>query len=461
VYFVDSSSDVVNENANAGTDSVYSTAAAFALGENIEKLVLTGAAIGGAGNGQANVIYGKGAANTLSGGAGADVIYGFDGGDTIDGGSENDYLAGGAGSDTLNGDFGNDVLLGGADADTLDGGDGNDFLDGGADDDALAGGAGDDAYFVDSTSDAVTEAGGAGNDGVYATATYTLSDNLEKLVLQGSDAIAGYGNTGANIIYGNGAGNTIEGDAGNDTLAGQGGDDALYGGAGDDTLNGGAGDDALSGGAGNDTYVVDSTGDTASEAGGDGADTVLSSVTFGLGDGLETLILRGLAAIDGTGNGEANTLIGNEAANVLDGGAGADVVVGAGGDDTIVYDAADTAVRGGAGMDTLRLAGGDETLDLTLTPDTLIRDVEVIDLTGSGDNTVVLNAAEVLAMSSTTHVLRIDGNGGDALHATDAGAWTQQANQSVDGVLYHTWTSGAATVLVDALIASDLPMVPA
>ncbi|TDI15043.1 calcium-binding protein, partial [Acinetobacter baumannii] len=89
----------------------------------------------------------------------------------------------------------------------------------------------------------------------------------------------------------------------------------LTGGAGDDYLNGGGGADKLLGGTGNDSYVIDNTGDIVTENTGEGIDTVLSSITYTLGNNLENLTLTGSTAINGTGNALNNVIVGNSAIN--------------------------------------------------------------------------------------------------------------------------------------------------
>jgi len=146
--------------------------------------------------------------------------------------------------------------------------------------------------------------------------------------------------------------------AGNDVLIGNGGNNVLTGLDGNDTLNGGGGADHLLGGTGNDIYVVDNVGDIVDETGGNGSDTVQSSISFSLGDpvhaigDIENLTLTGTANINATGNALDNVLIGNSGNNVLIGGAGADTLDGGGGTDTASYiaSAAGVAVSLASGL---------------------------------------------------------------------------------------------------------------
>ncbi len=58
-------------------------------------------------------------------------------------------------------------------------------------------------------------------------------------------------------------------------------------------------------------------------------------------------------------------------------------------------------IVGGNGTDTLRLDGSGLTLDLTSVRDNRLQGIEVIDLTGSGNNTLTLTAREVLNLSDS------------------------------------------------------------
>jgi Ca2+-binding RTX toxin-like protein len=188
-YQVESTSDVVTENAGEGRDTVRTTLTSYTLGANVEDVIFTGTAnFTGTGNALNN---------SITGGAGVD------------------NLSGGLGDDTLDGRTGGDLMTGGA---------------------------GNDTYFVDAAGDIVNEFGEIGIDTVLTTlASYTLGQNVENLTYLGSANFTGTGNAWANVIIGG---------AGNDTISSSSGNDTLIGGAGNDTMDGGTGNDIFVFGAG-------------------------------------------------------------------------------------------------------------------------------------------------------------------------------------------------------------------
>jgi serralysin len=130
------------------------------------------------------------------------------------GGAQN---TGGGGFDTL---IGIERLVGSAFADTLTGNNGANRLDGGAGADTMNGGGGDDIYIVNTAGDLVTEAAGGGTDRVNSSISYTLGNNVERLVLTGSANINAVGNSLNNVLVGNDSANILVGGLGNDRLTG-------------------------------------------------------------------------------------------------------------------------------------------------------------------------------------------------------------------------------------------------
>ncbi len=211
-------------------------------------------------------------------------------------------LIGDNGSDILNGSNQNDNLYGNGGADILYGNDGNDLLDGGEGTDLLVGGKGDDTYVLDNLNDKIVEFENEGIDTVKAPFNYTLSNNLENLVLTGADNINGNGNSVDNILEGNSGSNILYGLSGNDTLYGMDKADSLYGGEGNDVLSGGLdndtlygekGSDTLEGGEGNDLLVGGEGNDTYKFSGNFGSDTIKES-SSGSGDLRDTIIFEDL-----------------------------------------------------------------------------------------------------------------------------------------------------------------------
>jgi uncharacterized delta-60 repeat protein len=352
----------------------------------LDRLVSIEAVIGGTGN---DTIYGNSENNEVEGGRGNDLLDGGEGFDcavykdsksnlTINlqtgiasgtdigkdtlrnieeayGGSGNDVITGLLNlASQLEGGLGDDTLNGGNQGDTLIGGDGKDTLNGGFGGDNMTGGKGNDIYVVDNLEDSVVEGSGAdsGVDTVRSFITYSLGDNVENLVLLGSNSIDGNGNSLINTITGNDSNNQI---------------------------NGGSGADVMAGGKGDDTYFVDNVGDKIVELSGtdSGTDTVQSSVTYALSANVENLILTGINVINGTGNDLNNTITGNMTSNQIDGGKGADTMVGGGGDDIYIVDNLNDKIielsGDGSGIDLVRssvsyiLSQNVESLTLTRT----------------------------------------------------------------------------------------------
>lgn len=125
----------------------------------------------------------------------------------------------------------------------------------------LKGTSGDDVHVVTDANTRIVEAAKGGNDTVRTSVSYTLPDNVEKIVLLGKSDLGATGNGLANEIYGNEGANVLSGLDGNDRIFGGGGKDVLIGGAGDDRLAGQNGDDVLIGGLGADRLYGDAGAD--------------------------------------------------------------------------------------------------------------------------------------------------------------------------------------------------------
>ncbi|HEX6828997.1 MAG TPA: hypothetical protein VF104_08465, partial [Burkholderiales bacterium] len=81
-------------------------------------------------------------------------------------------------------------------------------------------------------------------------------------------------------------------------------------------------------------------------------------------------------------------------------------------------------------------------------------DLEQVNLTGTGNNTLSLAAADVVSISTTSNRLLVLGNAGDAVNAGTG--WTQGADQTVGAQVYASYTQGLATLLVDTDITRNI-----
>lgn len=422
-YIVDNAGDRAVESGGVlgGHDRVFASVS-FALGAYVEDLTLDGTAnINATGNALANVLQGNAGNNRLDGRVGADTMRGGAGDDIYHVDSAGDVVVEGSGAGTdkvvsaisytlagghvenlaLTG-IANTSATGNALTNVLEGNAGDNVLDGLTGADTMKGGAGDDTYHVQVNGDTVVEAAGNGVDLVYASLSWTLSDNVEQLVLTGT-GYQGIGNALANTITGNSGTNALDGKAGADTMRGGDGNDTyrvdssadvvvesaaaaggvdrvtstvgwtlgayfeqltlegtaisatgnaldnlLQGTSGANVLDGKAGADTLRGYDGNDIYYVDNTGDSIAESSlaAGGVDKVVSTISWNLNANVENLTLAGTTdRIYGVGNGLDNRMIGNTAMNGLAGGAGNDTLDGAAGRDGLLGGTGDDVFR--------------------------------------------------------------------------------------------------------------------
>ncbi|WP_375402642.1 hypothetical protein [uncultured Sphingomonas sp.] len=298
-----------------------------------------------AGNRINQTIVGNAGANVLAGNGGQDTLVGLGGDDTYDvqntgvvvrespgegfdtifvSSVEQTYvLSAGTSIEamTLAGGF-NVNAIGNELSQRITGTAGNNILNGGGGSDTLVGLGGDDTYLVRGPGDFVIEANGEGADIVYTTVSYNLGENeveaLSTVDNSTTDAIDLIGNFVSQTIVGN---------------------------YGRNILNGGSGADTLIGLRGDDLYAVGDSRIIIREAAGEGADTVVTSVSYALGAGVSVEVLAaqdraGTAGLALTGNELGQTLAGTSGADTLDGAGGADLLIGGAGADRFSFTSA-------------------------------------------------------------------------------------------------------------------------
>lgn len=261
--------------------------------------------------------------------------------------------------------------------------------------------------------------------------TYRLEPDTQNFSLSdvhGQGAANVQGNLRDNVITGNDAKNSLDGSNGADTLIG---------------------------GLGDDQYFVDDPGDVVIEDPEDGSvDEIIAYISYTLPDNVETLGLLGIALIDGTGNDQANALIGSSVSNRLYGGNGDDRLFGRDGNDTL---------DGGAGADRLWGDAGDDTFiidehdEITEDPNGGIDWVVASFSYTLGANLEHLRLTGALALSGIgngldNHLIGAGGNdtleGRDGRDTLDGGAGADRLEGGAGDDVY--WIDDAGDLVVES-----------
>ncbi|TNC93780.1 MAG: FG-GAP repeat-containing protein, partial [Rhodocyclaceae bacterium] len=196
----------------------------------------------------------------------------------------------------------------------------------------------------------------------------------------------------------------------------------------------------------------------------------------------------------GTFGGE--TIVGGAGNDILVGNGGSDVLLGGAGNDRFEIDLANIGtlgssiiagnyarIDGGSGIDTLAIVGAGVTVDMGLIRNqdgagpssaSQLESVERIELTGFGNNTLILSARDVIDMVGMNlfndgngwaglggtvqrHQLVVDGNAGDAINTTDS--WINTGiSVSNGGHTYAVYNdnNSAAQLLVDVNVTRNV-----
>ncbi|WP_051410422.1 integrin alpha [Mesorhizobium sp. LNHC221B00] len=161
----------------------------------------------------------------------------------------------------------------------------------------------------------------------------------------------------------------------------------------------------------------------------------------------------GSTSVTTTGTAAAEMLLGGLGNDTLTGGGGADILRGGAGNDILGVSSTGFAdIDGGNGFDTLRLDGSGDIFNFSAIPPTKVSSIEAFDLTGAGNNSIVLNKTDVFHLSDDTFGgfthLTIHGDAGDSISMLDNG-WANVGTTTIDDDTFTIYQNGQAQLIVD------------
>ena len=220
----------------------------------------------------------------------------------------------------------------------------------------------------------------------------------------------------------------------------------------------------------------DQSGTSVSSAGdvnGDGYDDLVIGANYADPNGVnlagETYVIYGgatgtesLTPVTASGTAAVDNFTGNAGADSFTAIATDDVVRGGAGDDRISITALDfAAIDGGTGVDTLVLDGAGLSLDLTGAGHAGVDSVEVFDLSGTGANSLVLDAQAVFDVTEEREggVASLDvlGDADDRVDLSGS-SFALSGTVTEDGVTYHIYRDGNAQVRVEDGVQVQIPV---